>query len=98
MHLSHDKDRKTNVALGKLCMFSISIQMLSLEKKTHIQSLSCVELEQTKKTDAAVFSLNESFFSLLGVLCAAEAVVVPRAFDKASCSSFAKSRTSPQGP
>lgn len=56
-----------------------------------------MELEQTEKTDAAAFSLNKSF-SLSGVLCAAEVFVVPRAFDKASCSSLAKSGTSPQGP
>lgn len=36
--------------------------------------------------------------SLCGVFCAAEVFVVPWAFDKASCSSFAKSRTSPLGP
>lgn len=37
-------------------------------------------------------------FSLCGVFCAAEVFVVPWAFDKASCSSFAKSRTSLLGP
>lgn len=62
--------------------------------------LSCTG--QTAKTDAAVLSRNESFFSLslslCGVLCAAEVFVVTQASDKASCSSWAKSRTSPQGP
>lgn len=58
----------------------------------------CVELEQTEKTDAAGFFLNERFFSLWGVLCAAEVFVVPWAFDKASCTSSAKSGASPQGP
>ncbi len=56
-----------------------------------------MELEQTEKTDIAVFSLNKNF-SLCGVLCTAEVFVVPRAFDKASCSSLAKSGTSPLGP
>lgn len=73
-----------NVALGTLCTFPISN--------------SFVELEQTEKTDAAVFCLNKSIFSLWGVLCAAEVFVVPRAFDKASCSSLAKCGTYPQGP
>lgn len=35
---------------------------------------------------------------LCGLLCAAGVFVVPWAFDKASCSSSAKSRTSPLGP
>ena len=43
-------------------------------------------MEQTEETDA-VLSLNESFFSLRRVLCAAEVFVVPKAFDKASLSS-----------
>lgn len=51
-------------------------------------------MEQTEETDA-VLSLNESFFSLRRVLCAAEVFVVPKAFDKASLSSQKKKNLDP---
>lgn len=46
----------------------------------------------------SLISKWELLLSLCGVLCAAEVFVVTQASDKASCSSWAKSRTSPQGP
>lgn len=74
-------------------MFSIYFKFPTLQIQSEPQLCGT-----NRETDAAVLSLNESFFSLCGVLCAAEVFVVPGAFDKASCSSLAKSGTSPQGP
>lgn len=88
-HLSHDKGRY--LATGKPCAFYL------FKHSNGANSLSWVE--QTERHKAAVLSLNESFSSLRALLCNwVFFFVVPWAFDKASCSSSAKSRTSPLGP
>lgn len=60
--------------------------------------LSCTKQTNRENRCCSLISEWELLLSLCRVLCAAEVFVVTQASDKASCSSRAKSRTSPQGP
>lgn len=79
-----------NLALGKLCVpiyFKFPTMHGPQLHRTNRENRCC-----------SLISKWELLLSLCGVLCAAEVFVVTQASDKASCSSWAKSRTSPQGP
>lgn len=60
--------------------------------------LSCTKQTNRENRCCSLILEWELLLSLCRVLCAAEVFVVTQASDKASCSSRAKSRTSPQGP